>query len=268
MAVVAMTCQKLLMRKTPIEFLSGSEIPPEHGWHMPMHSHPIHELIVVLGGRMRLETETEDLMTQAGDLLFYHSGMSHRETSDEAHPVNTFFIAFKGEDSVLDQFPLRMRDADARVRQMVSWMVRDHQAGIAPSQQTDLLKAVINEMDRLWTTPIDPWLQDLREFMRSRLPQKLYLADLARQAGMSKFAFVRKFKRLSGRTPMQDLQSMRLDQARTMLLASGLPLKAIAPEVGLGDEYQLSKLFRRHFRLSPTQLRMRTTDTRLLASIP
>ena len=104
------------------------------------------------------------------------------------------------------------------------------------------------------------WI-DIREYMRSRLKQKIYLADLAHQVGMSKFAFVRKYKRLSGRTPMQDLQRMRLNQARNMLLASGLPLKAIAPEVGLGDEYQLSKLFRRHFRLSPSELRMRSRRT-------
>ena len=265
MAVLAKTCQKLLMSEAPLEFLSGSEVIPERGWHMPMHSHPMHELIVVLSGRMRLETETDDIQTIPGDLLFYHSGMPHRETSDETTPVNTFFIAFKGGDPVLDDFPLRMRDTDARVRQMVSWLVRDHRSGVAPKQQRALMEAVIKEMDRLWSNPINPWLMDLRDFMRSRLPQKLYLADLAQQVSMSKFAFVRKYKRLSGRTPMQDLQRMRLNQARTMLLTSGLPVKAIAPEVGLGDEYQLSKLFRRHFRLSPTELRMRSTGSRQLS---
>ena len=81
---------------------------------------------------------------------------------------------------------------------------------------------------------------------------------------MSKFAFVRKFKRLSGRTPMQDLQQMRLNQARTMMLASGLPMKAIAPVVGLGDEYQLSKLFRRHFKLSPREIRSRSNRERII----
>lgn len=261
MAAVAMTCQKLLMSKTPLEFLSGSEVVPERGWHMPMHSHPMHELIVVLGGRMRLETETHDIQTEPGDLLFYRSGMPHRETSNDIDPVNTFFIAFNGNNPVFDELPLRLRDTEARVRQMVSWLVRDHRSGVSPREQTVLLEAVINEMDRLWTTPLNPWLIDIREYMRSRLKQKIYLADLAHQVGMSKFAFVRKYKRLSGRTPMQDLQRMRLNQARNMLLASGLPLKAIAPEVGLGDEYQLSKLFRRHFRLSPSELRMRSRRT-------
>ncbi len=229
---------------------------------MPMHSHPMHELIVVLGGRMLLETESQDIQAEPGDILFYRARMPHRETSDVADPVNTFFIAFNGDNPVLDELPLRLRDTDARVRQMVSWLVRDHRSGVSPRQQTVLLGAVVNEMDRLWSTPLSPWLIDLREYMRSRLTQKIYLADLAHQVGMSKFAFVRKYKRHCGRTPMQDLQRMRLNQARNMLLASGLPLKVIAPEVGLGDEYQLSKLFRRHFRLSPSELRMRSNFDR------
>jgi len=75
---------------------------------------------------------------------------------------------------------------------------------------------------------------------------------------MSKFAFVRKFRRLRGRTPMEELRLLRLDRARTLLLTTSLPVKAIAPEVGIGDEYQLSKLFRRHFNLAPSQLRTRS----------
>ena len=98
--------------------------------------------------------------------------------------------------------------------------------------------------------------------MQQRMAQTVYLDDLARVVRMSKFAFVRKFKRLSGRTPMQELQRMRLNQARTMMLSSSLPVKAIAAAVGLSDEYQLSKLFRRHFRLSPREMRTRSNRSR------
>ena len=57
---------------------------------------------------------------------------------------------------------------------------------------------------------------------------------------------------------MEELRLSRLDQARTLLLTTNLPVKAIAPAVGIGDEYQLSKLFRSHFNLSPRDLRTRS----------
>ena len=61
----------------------------------------------------------------------------------------------------------------------------------------------------------------------------------------------------SYKTPMRELQLMRLNGARTLMLTTGLPVKAIAPITGLNDEYQLSRLFRRHFRISPREMRAR-----------
>jgi len=55
----------------------------------------------------------------------------------------------------------------------------------------------------------------------------------------------------------QTTEQMRLNRARAMRRAPVLPVKAIAPAVGLNDEYQLSKLFRRHFNLSPREMRAR-----------
>lgn len=257
MAGVAKTCRKLLMKVPPCEFLSVGEVLPKPDWRMPSHSHRIHELIVVLSGRMALITPTETIHAEAGDLLFYRAGMPHEEISDPKEPVNTFFIAFKADAPLLANVAVRTRDADARVRQMTAWLLRDHRAGVPHERLNPLLAAVLAEVRRLGDSPSDPWLEEMRQHMQQNLARPIYLADLARRGRMSKFAFVRKFKRLGGRTPMQELQSMRVNRARAMMLASGLPVKAIAPAVGLNDEYQLSKLFRRHFHLSPRELRTR-----------
>jgi AraC-like DNA-binding protein len=224
---------------------------------MPPHSHQVHELIVVLSGKMLLETQGQNIHAAAGDLLLYRAGRVHKETSDRRDPVSTFFLVFKAEEEALANFALRLRDTDGRVRQMATWLVRDHKSGIPPERQTPLFRAVVTEMRRLGASPADPWLVEVRLHMQQNLTEKLHLDDLARRSGMSKFAFVRKFRRLSGTTPMKELQRMRLNQARTLMLTTGLPVKAIAPAVGLGDEYQLSKLFRRHFRLSPREMRAR-----------
>ncbi|MBX3749386.1 MAG: AraC family transcriptional regulator [Opitutaceae bacterium] len=247
------------MRATACEFLSGGEVVPNPTWAMPSHSHQVHELIVVLSGRMLLETAEQTVQAGPGDLLFYRAGHAHKETSDPQEPVNTLFISFKATQKVVADFALHMRDADTRVRQMVTWLVRDFRAGVPTAQLHALLRALLTEIRRLQASPPDPWLEDLRRHMQQNLARPVYLDDLARRVRMSKFALVRKFKRLSGRTPMHELQLLRLNQARAMMLASGLPVKAIAPAVGLNDEYQLSKLFRRHFGLSPRELRARRT---------
>ncbi len=83
------------MRRAACEFFSGGEVVPNPAWHMPFHSHQVHELIVVLGGRMLLETAERSVRAEAGDLLFYHAGHAHRETADARDPVNTLFTKLR-----------------------------------------------------------------------------------------------------------------------------------------------------------------------------
>ncbi|MFI5357373.1 MAG: helix-turn-helix domain-containing protein [Opitutales bacterium] len=246
------------------EFLSAGEVRPEPDWHMPPHSHQVHELIVVLSGRMLLETEGQNVEAGPGDLLLYRAGNVHQETSSRTEPVSTFFLVFQAPAAAMAGLPLHLRDTDGRVRQMATWLLRDHRAGVPPERQTPLLQAVLNEALRLCASPHDPWLVELRQHMQRSLTGKVHLDDLARHCRMSKFALVRKFNRLSGTTPMRELQQMRLNQARTLMLTTGLPVKAIAPAVGLNDEFQLSKLFRRHFRLSPREVRARLSRSEVM----
>ena len=231
------------MKASAYEFLSVGEVQPQRDWHMPSHSHRIHELIVVLSGRMTLKTPGGTVRGEAGDLLFYRAGVAHEETSDPADPVNTVFIAFKADAPLVANVALRTRDADARVRQMAGWLLRDQRSGIAADRHHPLLAAVLGEVRRLGHSPRDPWLEEVRLYLEQNLARAIYLDDLARRVRMSKFAFLRKFKRLGGRTPMQELQLMRVNRARAMMLASGLPVKAIAPAVGLNDEYQCRNCF-------------------------
>ena len=72
---------------------------------------------------------------------------------------------------------------------------------------------------------------------------------------MTKYHFLRRYRALTGKTPMEDVRAIRLDFARNLILTTDLPLKLIAVQAGLGDAYQLSRLFRKHLNLAPSALR-------------
>jgi AraC-like DNA-binding protein len=230
-------------------------IHPDPRWHTAPHSHPFHEVIAITEGRLFLNSEKDAVVAKAGDILFYRSGFVHEERSDPKHPLGSLFFSFGIRDS-LPWLPLISHDSSGRVRQLIEWIVDDERTR-RPSEMSGLfLEATLGELRRLCHSPTNPWLKDLLAFIQENLARPLTLDDLARQGRMSKFAFVRKFKRLSGRTPMEELRVVRLDHALTLLLTTNLPVKAIAPAVGIGDESQLSKLFRLHFKLTPRDLRI------------
>jgi AraC family transcriptional regulator len=83
----------------------------------------------------------------------------------------------------------------------------------------------------------------------------LDLKEMAAAAGMSKYHFLRVFRRLTGVTPHQYLISARLRRAALALASSRRPVIAIALDSGFGDLSTFNKTFRAAFGLTPTQYR-------------
>jgi AraC family transcriptional regulator len=81
------------------------------------------------------------------------------------------------------------------------------------------------------------------------------LQDLAAGAGMSKYHFLRVFRRLTGMTPYQYLLSARMRRAALDLASSRRPVLAIALDSGFGDLSTFNHRFRAAFGATPTQYR-------------
>jgi AraC-like DNA-binding protein len=256
MARLAFFCHLLLVQKSEPEFLGCGEVLPSPRWRMRPHSHPHHELIVIKSGAMLLKTRHSEFFARSGDILFYQAGLVHEEISQPDDPVSTYYLGF-GIKTELPDLPLHLRDSEGRMVELLGWMHRDVRKRRPVGDCLALLETIIRELRWLLDRPKDGWLNHVRELLRTRFAEPLSLDDVARYAGMSRFAFVRKFKRLCGCTPMKELRQIRLHEARNLILSSDLPLKSVVAKVGIGDEYQLSKQFRRQFGVSPSQIRNR-----------
>ncbi len=76
------------------------------------------------------------------------------------------------------------------------------------------------------------------------------LAELAREAGLSRFQFLRAFERVTGLTPHAYRIQRRLHRART-LIAKRTPLADAAAASGFADQSHMTRLFVRSYGLSP-----------------
>jgi AraC-like DNA-binding protein len=91
--------------------------------------------------------------------------------------------------------------------------------------------------------------------VESDATRPLELKEMAAVAGMSKYHFLRVFRRLTGVTPHQYLISARLRRAALALASSRRPVIAVALDSGFGDLSTFNKTFRAAFGLTPTQYR-------------
>lgn len=76
------------------------------------------------------------------------------------------------------------------------------------------------------------------------------LAQLAGEAGLSRYQLVRQFGQATGLTPHAYLMQRRLHQAR-QLMGAGTPLADVAAASGFADQSHLTRLFARSFGITP-----------------
>lgn len=98
--------------------------------------------------------------------------------------------------------------------------------------------------------------------LEDHYPEILKLEDLAALAAMSKYHFLRTFRRAVGRSPYRYLLDLRLQHAAHDLVSSTASIARIALNCGFGDLSTFGLHFKREFDVTPSQFRARYSRKR------
>jgi AraC-like DNA-binding protein len=240
----------------PAQLLHIGHLHPSPRWRIADHHHAFHELIVPVRGRMTLRCPDGRFAIGTGDILIYPAGMPHEEESDPADPIESFFLSLTGT-AIRGRSLLRRHDHSGRMRQLIRWLYADQFAEdpLARTERAALFQALLARFFREDQGPEPELAQQIRSLVRGHLGERLTLDRLAKEARLSRFYFVRTYRRLTGQSPMKDVRRLRLEYARDLIITTKLPLKEIAIKAGLGTPYALSRLFNRYFDMPPGAFR-------------
>lgn len=99
------------------------------------------------------------------------------------------------------------------------------------------------------------WLVAFRNYLRKHLSNNiLTIPFLAREFTMSESTLLRRIKRLTGLTPQQYLQEIRLEKARRLLKTRECSsVRQVASRVGYRNARSFSRSFRAHFGWLPSE---------------
>ena len=90
------------------------------------------------------------------------------------------------------------------------------------------------------------------------------LGEMAALAGMSVPYFCSRFKSAFGLPPMEYLIQHRLHRAAHLLSDRNLTISEIAAQSGYNDLFHFSKMFKKHFRVGPREMRNRQQKSTFL----
>ncbi len=98
-------------------------------------------------------------------------------------------------------------------------------------------------------------VQDAVTTIRERYWEPLSLDDLAQDAMVSKYHFLRVFSRVTGVTPGRFLSAVRLEEAKRLLVSTSFNVADISARVGYSSTGSFTRRFTESVGLSPTQYR-------------
>jgi AraC-like DNA-binding protein len=229
---------------TAATLLAVGRLPVAAGWSHRPHAHGYHQLMLVLGGDLAIEIAgAPGFRARAGDYVHYALGREHAERAG-SRGADFVHLAFLG---AMPAWPATAADASGRGRQLVIWLVEERRnpQERATAREGALLRLLLEEFHHAASRPLPAFVTAVRAHLVEHLAEPISLADLAAVAAMSPVHFGRRYRTATGLTPMADLRRRRVAAAHDLLVATDLPLKAIAARCGFCDEYHLSKVCRR-----------------------
>jgi AraC family transcriptional regulator len=106
------------------------------------------------------------------------------------------------------------------------------------------------------SVPLTPKvLASLRDYIDAHLSERILVADLAREAGLSPNRFAQAFSEHTRQSPHQFVLGLRLDRAAQLLRGSNLNLVEVALECGFANQQHLCNAMRHHLGTTPSRYR-------------
>ncbi|WP_018902661.1 AraC family transcriptional regulator [Rhizobium sp. 2MFCol3.1] len=156
----------------------------------------------------------------------------------------------------------RLRFNDPRILSLVKMLLDIPDIGASYSLLGDSLVAgVLALLSAIPLTErqsmkLAPWqVRRVKDYMLSRLPQSIELAELAALLGQSQWHFCRAFKASTGISPYQWQLEEKIKMVRGLLLKSDAPLDPIAEATGFSDAMHLIRAFKKRTGQTPAAWR-------------
>jgi AraC family transcriptional regulator len=98
------------------------------------------------------------------------------------------------------------------------------------------------------------WWGRVKDLLHSEF-RELRISELAAEAGVHPVHLARVFRRICGETPGEYLQRLRVKFASERLALTEMPIAQVAAEAGFADQSHMTRIFKRHTRTTPRELR-------------
>ncbi len=248
------------------------------------HSHDHGEIAFILSGSGRYRIDDRVYSVQEGDLVLLNPGVRHEALCcpKAEQPSTEFFVGFS--DIQFPGFPANFLPepggeriihtaGDLRQRLFKICAAMEAENAVCRQGRYYMLKAYLMQLlllvIREQCEPIERAggyafesaskkyvVEQIVNYFEDHYNEKISLDQIAENMYLSPYYVSRIFKSETGNAPIHHLINIRLEKAKE-LLEGGYEgsIQEVAAMVGYEDAYHFSKLFKKRFGVSPSQVR-------------
>ncbi|QBG46425.1 AraC family transcriptional regulator [Verrucomicrobia bacterium S94] len=104
-------------------------------------------------------------------------------------------------------------------------------------------------------SPVSPAVGKALDYIAANYTEPISLEDIAAAAGLSTFRIAHLLKEATGKTALQNIHYLRVQEARRLLEETDLSCTDIAYETGFGDQSYFIKQFKKWMGITPAKYR-------------
>lgn len=242
-----------------------------HRHRMTRTRHDDNLLIYCFAGKGTLQTEHWQGSILAGEMALLPKGVSHHYQADTEDPWSIYWCHFSGKQAQDYIFNMDYQQSNpvlpigrdptliAQFRSVVA------ETGTGFNQKAmiyaaNMLKQLLTYLgkrlnDNRQLNQHKFNLDNIQAYMLQNLDKSIDLEKLAQQANLSKYHFSKRYKEMTGHSPISHFHHMKVEYARYLLGTSDLDIQGVASRVGYDDSLYFSRFFRKATGVSPTQYR-------------
>lgn len=271
-----MTVNTVGKQRIPVDYESypPRSVHPDDFWFNPEKGRILNSyqlLYITEGSGLFYTSHEKSLRLQSGDMFMLRPYMWHSYFPDKRTGWMQYWIGFKGVDIDnrirndffnLDQiiYKVGLRDdvvnlyekaLDVAKKEKASY--QQYLAGIA-----NLLLGIMMYSDKntiFQEKEAYARINRAKLIMRDRLTSEIDLEEIAGEVSMSYSWFRKLFKEYTGMSPASYIQEMKMERAKTMLMASELSVKEIAYLLNFESVSYFSATFKTRTGKTPSEYR-------------
>lgn len=232
----------------------------------PSHRHEFAQMVMVLAGKWRDDSESGRRVLRFGDVLFHPAKITHAHSAD----AGTEAILIDLMPSLVGDYCALYGNRPRTIQCSFDALEGIPQRLAEELQKPDfitghLLELLLRQLLTVGARAVDrtaptPWITRVLSFIHCHLSERITVADLTAVAAVSESRFAHGFREVTGTSPAAYIRAQRISAATRLLRETDLAIGEIANAAGFYDPAHFCRVYKRETGMTPLEFRRTTGD--------